>query len=159
MIEPIISLCLCDTDLNSLPSLLTLSKPHSLRIHAVAPHELGCNSPAHSANKAALSLHGVHSPLVPHLSHTPIQNGFVLLCVCCCILDTRCLSRSTVNPRRAFALVGLTSRRPLPVSPRPPSGIDTSRCWARQCRRTGETPVFCTSVCVCVTRETRLSLL
>jgi len=50
------------------------------------------------------------------------------------------------------------SRRPLPVSPRPPSGIDTSRCWARQCRRTGETPVFCTSVCVCVTRETRLSL-
>jgi len=42
----------------------------------------------------------------------------------------------------------------------PPSGIDTSRCWARQCRRTGETPVFCTSVCVCVcvTREPRLSL-
>ena len=52
----------------------------------------------------------------------------------------------------------LSSRRPLPVSPRPPSGNDTSRCWARQCRRTGETPVFCTSVCVCVTRETRLSL-
>ena len=52
----------------------------------------------------------------------------------------------------------LPSRRPLPVSPRPPSGIDTSRCWARQCRRTGETPVFYTSVCVCVTRETRLSL-
>jgi len=53
---------------------------------------------------------------------------------------------------RSFPGVGgsTPSRRPLPVSPRPPSGIDTSRCWARQCRRTGETPVFCTSVCVCV---------
>ena len=60
-----------DTDLNSLPSLRTLSKPHSPRTHAVAPHELRCDSPAHSENKAALSLHGVHSPLVPHLSHTP----------------------------------------------------------------------------------------
>jgi len=47
----------------------------------------------------------------------------------------------------------LSSRRPLPVSPRPPSGIDTSRCWARQCRCTGETPVFCTSVCVCDPRD------
>jgi len=52
------------------------------------------------------------------------------------------------DPREAEFLY--PSRRPLPVSPRPPSGIDTSRCWARQCRRTGETPVFCTSVCVCV---------
>ena len=41
------------TDLNSLPSLLTLSKPHSPRTHAVAPHELRCDSPAHSTNKAA----------------------------------------------------------------------------------------------------------
>ena len=59
------------TDLNSLPFLLTLSKPHSPRTDAVAPHELRCDSPAHSENKAALSLHGVHSPLVPPLSHTP----------------------------------------------------------------------------------------
>jgi len=50
-------------------------------------------------------------------------------------------------------MIVYTSRRPLPVSPRPPSGIDTSRCWARQCRRTGETPVFCTSVCVCDPRD------
>ena len=57
------------TDLNSLPSLLTLSKPHSPRTHAVAPHKLRCDSPAHSENKAALSLHGVHSPLVPPLTY------------------------------------------------------------------------------------------
>ena len=66
------------TDLNSLPSLLTLNKPHSPRTHAVAPHELRCDSPAHSANKAALSLHGVHSPLVPHLSHTPRCRWYAL---------------------------------------------------------------------------------
>ena len=66
------------TDLNSLPSLLKLSKPHSPRTHAVAPHELRCDSPAHSANKAALSLHGVNSPLVPHLSHTPICRCYAL---------------------------------------------------------------------------------
>jgi len=40
------------TDLNSLPSLLTLSKPHSPRTHAVAPHELRCDSPAHSDENA-----------------------------------------------------------------------------------------------------------
>jgi len=56
------------------------------------------------------------------------------------------LQRRSKHPREMV----LTSRRPLPVSPRPPSGIDTTRCWARQCRRTGETHVFCTSVCVCV---------
>jgi len=70
-----------------------------------------------------------------------------------------CSSPNLWNPFGRFdGASKLPSRRPLPVSPRPPSGIDTTRCWARQCRRTGETPVFCTSVCVCVTRETRLSL-
>ena len=66
------------TDLNSLPSLLTLSKPHPPRTDVVAPHELRCDSPAHSENKAALSLHGVHSPLVPPLSHTPRCRWYAL---------------------------------------------------------------------------------
>ena len=76
-----ICICICvyvHTDLNSLPFLLTLSKPHSPRTAAVAPHELRCDSPAHSENKTALCLHGVHSPLVPPLSHTPRCRWYAL---------------------------------------------------------------------------------
>ena len=51
-----------------------LSKPHSPRTHTVAPHELRCDSPAHSANKAAFSLHSVYIYIYM----------YIYICVCVC---------------------------------------------------------------------------
>jgi len=117
--------------------------------------------------------HPTHPPLTPALLHTiqvppnplycNVYNTLLVMAISCNGLYRKEHRAESLNieydaENNTLFYSCIASRRPLPVFPRPPSGIDTSRCWARQCWRTGETPVFCTGVCVCVTRETRLSL-